>query len=180
MAQRGSRKLEVTLPSPTEIRYRRGFDAPKHLVFEALTKPEHVRRWWCCMDGYTMPVCEIDLRVGGHWRYVMVGEDGGEVAFHGVYTKIDAPDRLDHTEIFEPFPDVESTITATFVERDGQTHYEALQVFPNQEARDGVIASGMEVGADIAYDRLEGIAQELAGAATTGATSRSPQVPARG
>lgn len=160
MAQRGSRKLEVTLPSDTEIRYKRVFDAPKHLVFEALTRPEHVRRWWCCMDGWTMTVCEIDLRVGGRWRYAMVGPDGVEMAFHGEYREI-SPDRLVHTEIFEMFPDVETVHTAVLVEHEGKTFYDALQVFPNKASRDGAIASGMEVGADIAYDRLEEVARSL-------------------
>src|SRR5262245_59108652 len=78
---RGSGKLEITLPSDTEILMTRMLESPRHLVFEALTRPEHVRRWWCCMDGFTMPVCEMDVRVGGRWRYVIVGPPG-EVAFH--------------------------------------------------------------------------------------------------
>lgn len=174
MAQRGSRKLEVTLPSDTEIRYKRVFDAPKRLVFAALTTPEHVRRWWCCMEGYTMTVCEIDLRVGGRWRYAMVGPDGVEMAFNGVYREI-TPDRLVHTEIFEMFPDVETVHTAVLVEHDGKTFYDAVQVFPNKESRDGAIASGMEVGADIAYDRLEEVAQSMPPASGGGvAAARVP------
>jgi len=177
MAQRGSRKLEVTLPSDTEIHYKRVFDAPKHLVFEAITKPEHVKRWWCCMDGYTMTVCEVDLRVGGRWRYAMVGPDGVEMAFNGVYRELVPPDRIVHTETFEMFPDIETVLTSTFVERDGKTYYEALQVFPNKESRDGAIESGMEVGADIAYDRLEEVAQSMAAAAGSGVAPA--RVPAR-
>lgn len=160
MAQRGSRKLEVTLPSDTEIRYKRVFDAPKHLVYEALTKPELVRRWWCCMEGYTMTVCEIDLRVGGRWRYAMVGPDGVEMAFNGVHLELE-PDRIVHTEIFEMFPDIVTVHTAVLIEHDGKTFFDAVQVFPNKEARDAAIASGMEVGADIAYDRLEEVARSL-------------------
>src|SRR5215831_12171371 len=147
MVQRRSGKLKVTLPSNTEIHYARVFDAPRHLVFEAFTKPEYVRRWWCSMEGYTMPICEIDLRVGGRWRYVMIGPSG-EVAFTGVYLEIAAPDRLVNTEIFERFPDTETVVLTNFVERDGRTYYEALQRFPTQAARDGAIASGMEEGAD--------------------------------
>ena len=168
MAQRGSRKLEVTLPSDTEIRYKRVFDAPKHLVFEAFTRPEHVRRWWCCMDGWTMTLCEIDLRVGGRWRYAMVGPDNAEVAFNGTYREIAAPDRLVHTEIFEMYPDTETVISAVLVERDDKAYYDAIQVFPNKESRDGAVASGMEVGADIAFDRLEEVARSMAGPAAAG------------
>src|SRR5262249_2737072 len=175
MAQRRSGKLKVTLPSDTEIHYARVFDAPKHLVFEAFTKPEHVRRWWCCMEGFTMPVCEIDLRVGGRWRYVMIGPSVGEIGFTGLYRDIAAPDRLVNTEIFERFPDTETLVRSSFVERDGRTYYEALQSFPNHASRDGAIASGMEEGADIAYDRLEEVARSLAGASPqSGASSRVP------
>src|SRR4026207_1752407 len=76
MPAKSSGKLEVTLPSDKEILLKRGFDAPRHLVFETMTKPEYVKRWWCCMEGFTMPVCEIDFRVGGKWRYVMIGPAG--------------------------------------------------------------------------------------------------------
>ena len=85
---------------------------PRELVFEAMTKPEHVRRWWGCLDdGYSVTVCEIDLRVGGAWRFVGRGPEGQYPAFYGVYREIDAPGRLVYTEIFEPFPDVESVVT---------------------------------------------------------------------
>src|SRR5262245_66348416 len=105
MPRKGSGKLEVTLPSDKEILLKRVFDAPRHLVFEAMSKPEHVRRWWCCGEGFSMPVCEIDLRVGGKYRYVMRSPEGSEFAFNGVYREIAAPGRVVHTEIFEPYPD---------------------------------------------------------------------------
>jgi uncharacterized protein YndB with AHSA1/START domain len=162
MAARGSGALEVTLPSDKEILMQRVFDAPRRLVFETMTRPEYVRRWWCCMDGFTMPVCEIDLRVGGRYRYVTRGADGQEFGFHGVYREIVVPERIVHTEIFEPFPQEETVCTMTLEERGGKTHYRCLVVHATKEGRDGHIASGMEGGANIAFDRLEEIARELA------------------
>jgi uncharacterized protein YndB with AHSA1/START domain len=155
----GKNKLSVTTPSDTEILLSRIFDAPRHLVFETMTKPEHVRRWWC-MDGYTMSVCDIDFRVGGKWRYVMVGPDG-EVGFRGVYKEIVPVERIVQTEIFEPFPDSPSLCTMTLEERDGKTYYQTLVQHTSKEARDMHVQSGMEVGAAIALDRLEEIAQAL-------------------
>jgi uncharacterized protein YndB with AHSA1/START domain len=157
----GSRKLKVTLPSDTEILFTREFDAPPHLVYEASTKPEYVRRWWNCMD-WEMPVCEIDLRVGGKWRYVMIDPKGAEVGFHGEYLEIVPNARLVNTEIFEPFPDNGTVVTATFEGRGGRTMFTALQKCGSKESRDAIIASGMEEGAGLAYDRLEAVARELA------------------
>ena len=98
--------FKVSTPSDTEIRMTRLFDAPRQLVFEAMTKPEHVRKWWGCIsDGHRVTVCEIDLRVGGKWRFVHAGPEGEYPAFYGEYKEIDAPGRLVYTEIFEPYPD---------------------------------------------------------------------------
>lgn len=160
MAGTSSGKLVVTLPSPREILMTRVFDAPRHLVWETMTKPEYVRRWWCCMDGYTMPVCDIDLRVGGKYRYLMVGPDG-EVGFNGEYREIVKPERIVHTEIFEPFPNSPTLCTMTLEERDGKTYYQTLVQHDSEEARDMHVSSGMEVGANIALDRLEEIAISL-------------------
>jgi uncharacterized protein YndB with AHSA1/START domain len=160
MLGKGSGKLRVTLPSDKEILLSRVFDAPRRLVFEVMTKPEHVRRWWC-MDGCTMTVCDIDLRVGGGYRYVMITPDGQEVGFHGEYREIVAPERIVHTEIFEPFPDSPALVTMTLEERDGKTHYQTLVVHTTQQARDMHVNSGMEQGADIALDRIEQIATTL-------------------
>jgi uncharacterized protein YndB with AHSA1/START domain len=162
MAGKSSGALQVTLPSDKEILMERAFDAPRHLVFEAMNRPEYVRRWWCCFDGWTMPVCDIDFRVGGGYRYVMVGPDGSEVAFRGVYREIDAPARVVHTEIFEPFPDEETVCTVTLDERDGKTFYRCHILHKTTAGRDGHIASGMESGAGIALDRLEEVARSLA------------------
>ena len=168
---RGSGTLEITLPSDTEILMTRVLDAPPRLVFEAMTRPEHVRRWWCCMDGFTMTVCEIDLRVGGRWRYVIVGPHG-EVAFHGVYQEIAPPERLVHSELLEPHPDG-LVVTITLEDRDGKTYYRSLSRAVSKEQRDVVLSSGMEVGAELALDRMEEVAQSLEPErATTGQAAR--------
>jgi uncharacterized protein YndB with AHSA1/START domain len=179
MAERNSGALQVTLPSDKEILMQRVFDAPRHLVFEAMTKPEHVRVWWCCMPSFTMPVCEIDLRVGGRYRYVSRGPDGSEFGFHGVYREIVAPRRIVHTEIFEPYPDEETLCTVTLDERDGKTFYACHVLHKTTEGRDAHVASGMESGAGIALDRVEEIAQALAAAETSQADARPSGVSAR-
>ena len=108
-----SHTFQVTTPTDCEITMTRLFDAPRHLVFEAMTKPEHVRRWWGILDdGYSVPVCDIDLRVGGKWRFVGQGPKGQAPDFYGEYREIAPPDRLVYTEIFAPFPDVVSVVTA--------------------------------------------------------------------
>jgi uncharacterized protein YndB with AHSA1/START domain len=147
----------------------RVFDAPRHLVFEAFTKVEHVRRWWCCMEGYTMPVCEIDLRVGGSYRYVMRATDGTEHAFKGVYREIVKPERIVHTEIYdvEPYNTEAAVITMTLEERDGKTYYTSLTRHETKAGRDAHIASGMEYGVNIAFERLETVARELAASPTS-------------
>ena len=162
MARKGSGKLEVTLPADKQILLTRVFDAPRHLVFETMTKPEYVQRWWCCIEGFTMPVCEIDLRVGGKYRYVMRAPDGKDFGFNGVYREIVPPERIVNTEIFEPYPDEEAVCTMTLEEREGKTFYRCLVVHSTTEGRDAHIASGMEGGADIALDRLEEVAKTLA------------------
>ena len=172
----GSGKLQVTRASDTEIVLARVFDAPRDLVWDTMTKPEYVRRWGC-MEGFTMPVCEIDLRVGGQWRYVMVAPDGSEVAFYGEYREIAAPSRLVSTEIFAPYPDSPSVVTMTLEERGGQTHHRSHVQHTSKIACDMHLASGMEGGANIAFDRLEEIARSLtssvvAAAGRSGAAAR--------
>jgi uncharacterized protein YndB with AHSA1/START domain len=156
-----SNSFTVTTPSDQEIRMTRLFDAPRRLVFEAMTKPEHVKRWWGCLgDGYSVPVCEIDLRPGGAWRFVN-RHPKGEAAFHGEYREITPPSRLVFTEIFEEFPDAVSVVTAEFTEEGGKTRLTATVRYPSLEVRDAVIASGMARGAAISYDRLEELVVEL-------------------
>lgn len=161
MVAKGSGSLEVTLPSDEEILMTRVFDAPRRLVWEAMTKVEYVRQWWCCMGEMTMPVCEIDLRVGGKYRYVTRMPDGQELGFHGEYREIIAPGRIVNTEIFEPFPDELTVCTLALEEKNGKTHYRNLIVHTTTEGRDAHIASGMQHGADIALDKIEQIARDL-------------------
>jgi uncharacterized protein YndB with AHSA1/START domain len=158
-------KLTVTLPSDRELLLTRVFDAPRDLVWETMTNPEYVKRWWCCMEGFTMPVCDIDLRVGGTYRYLMIAPDGSEVGFRGEYKEIAAPSRIVHTEIFDPFPDSPALVTLTLEERGGKTYYQSRVLHTTKEARDMHVQSGMEQGAGMALDRLEAIAQTLAKAA---------------
>lgn len=145
--------MTVTLPSPEEIVLTRSFDAPSALVFEATTKPEHVQRWWGPRSTH-LSVCEIDLRVGGRWRFVIAGPNGDDVAFNGVYKEIDEPNRIVHTEIFEPYPDTEAIVTVLFTEENGITTLTSTSRYPSEEIRDMVIQSGMEGGARETYDRL--------------------------
>jgi uncharacterized protein YndB with AHSA1/START domain len=138
------------------------FDAPRHLVFEAMTKPEHIKRWWGCLgDGYSVPVCEVDLRPGGRWRFVNK-HPSGEVAFRGVYREIAPPDRLVYTEVMEPYPEPGSEVTVLLNDENGRTRVVVSAVYPSREVRDMVMSSGMERGAAISYDRLEDVARELA------------------
>ena len=161
-----SQSAKLTLPTDDQILITREFDAPKHLVFEAYTKPEHVRRWWTAKRG-EVTECEIDLRVGGRWRYVMVTNEGGmEVAFHGEYREIVENERLVSTEVYEgaPVPDPEAAgtlNTLTLTEENGRTTLEILVQAPSQEVRDAIIASGMEDGLQDALDLLEGVALSL-------------------
>ena len=155
--------FKVTLPSETEIRLSRTFDAPSRLVFEAMTKPEHVRQWWGRLgDGYDVPVCEIDLRVGGTWRFVNK-HPKGEAAFHGEYLEIVPHSRLAFTEIFEDFPDSVSWVTTDLVEQSGKTQMSVTARYESKEVRDFVKSTGMEKGAAISYDQLENLVRSLMG-----------------
>ena len=156
-----SGSFTVNTPSDTEIRMTRLFDAPRELVFEVMTKPEHVKHWWGCLgDGYSVPVCEIDLRVGGRWRFVN-RHPKGTAAFHGEYREIAPPSRLVFTEIFEDYPDTVSVVTTDFVDEAGKTRMIVTAKYPSIEVRDAVIATGMARGAAISYDRLEDLVAEL-------------------
>jgi uncharacterized protein YndB with AHSA1/START domain len=154
--------FKVTTPSDREIRITRVFDAPRQLLFEAMSKPEHIKRWWGILDkGYSVPACEVDLRPGGAWRFVNRTPRGEVVAFYGVYREITPPERMVFTEIFEPFPDSESVVTAVFTEENGKTRLTLTSLYPSLEVRDMVLKSGMERGAAISYDRLEEVARQL-------------------
>ena len=152
---------KATTPSDRDIVLTRLFDAPRSLLFDAMTKPEHVRRWWGCLDDrHSVPVCEIDLRPGGAWRFVGLGPEG-EFAFHGEYREIAAPGLLVFTEIFAPFPEVESVVSSAFTEEGGKTRLTVTARYPSREVRDAVLETGMTRGAGISYDRLEDLVQEL-------------------
>jgi len=166
MAVRSSGTATVTLPAEEQILITREFDAPKHLVWEAFTTPELVKRWWNAKRG-EMTVAEIDLQVGGKWRYMMVTPDGFEVGFHGEYREVVTGERIVSTETYEGVPDDVSeedatTInTASFEESDGRTTLTILVQASSKESRDAIIASGMEDGLQDALDLLEEVAVSL-------------------
>jgi len=151
----------VTLPADDQILITREFDAPKHLVYKAWTTPELVSRWWPGRRGQ-MKVAEIDLRVGGRWRYAMEAQGGFEVAFNGEYREIVENERLVYTEHFEGAPDAGYTVNeVTFTEVDGRTRVTMLVQHQLPEHRDMHINSGMEAGLQDALDLLERVAQSL-------------------
>jgi uncharacterized protein YndB with AHSA1/START domain len=154
------RTAVVTLPSDTSLQITRDFDAPKHLVFKAWTTPELIARWWHANRGTVVSI-DVDLQVGGSWRYVMTANGGLEVAFRGVYREVVPNERLVHTEAFEAVPG-EAVVTTTFTEQDGRTTVTSLVEHANQAERDGHLNSGMEDGMQDALDMLEGVAQSLA------------------
>lgn len=153
----------VTTPSDTTIQIIRRFNAPSRLVFKALTTPELIKRWWAGDHG-KVTIAEVDLRVGGTWRYVLVADGGFEVGFHGEYREIVPAQRLVNTEIFEGMPDGDSEpaiVTYTFDETDGSTSLTVLVEHASQEMRDGHLSSGMESGMQQSYDALEQVAVSL-------------------
>ncbi len=152
MTRHGS--ANVTTPSDREILITRTFDAPAAAVFDAWTTPEHVRNWWGSKDA-PMVECEIDLQVGGAWRYVTLGTDGTEFAWHGTYREIERPGRLVSTEVFEGFPDAEALNSAAFTEQEGTTTLSVTVLHSSKEHRDGHLDSGMEAGMQVVLDRLE-------------------------
>ena len=160
-----SRKAAVTLPTDEQILITREFDAPKHLVYQAWTTPELVKRWWHANRGQAT-IAEIDLRVGGKWRYVMIAEDGLEVGFHGEYREIVHNERVVSTEVYEGVPQGEgpeqgTLNTATFSEVDRSTTLTLLVQAPSKEIRDEIIDSGMEDGLQDALQLLEEVANSL-------------------
>ena len=154
---------KVSLPADDQILITREFNAPRHLVWKAYTTPELVKRWWSGERG-TVTTAEIDLRVGGKWRYVMDAGAGFEVAFRGEYHRIEEPEVLVNTEIFEGLPDPDDhagLVTVTLTEKDGRTFMEMLCVYRDQTDRDAVIESGMEGGMQESMDALEKVSVSL-------------------
>ena len=167
MTVASSSNAMVTLPTDEQILITREFAAPKDLVYKAFTTPELVKRWWHANRG-EMTVAEIDLRVGGKWRYVMVADEGFEVGFHGEYLEVDPNERIVSTEVYEGLPegvsdeDGGTVNTATFAETDGRTTLTLLIQATSKVSRDAIIDSGMEAGLQDALDLLEGVASSLA------------------
>jgi uncharacterized protein YndB with AHSA1/START domain len=158
-----SGSARVTLPSDTQILVTREFDAPRRLVWRAYTEPELIKRWWAGEKGNVTSV-EVDLRVGGRWRYVMQANGGFEVAFHGEYREIVQPERLVNTEAFEGIPEPDENaalVTVTLNEKDERTFLEVLIESRNKEGRDAIVNSGMESGMQQSYDALEQVAISL-------------------
>jgi uncharacterized protein YndB with AHSA1/START domain len=156
----------VTLPTDEQILITREFDAPKHLVYKAYTTPELVRRWWAGQRG-EVTTCEIDLRVGGKWRYVMNTNEGFEVGFHGEFREIVPNERIVSTEMYEGpeaegMPEADAPVnTVTFTEADGRTTLTLLTDTGSKEVRDAIIDSGMEGGMQEGMDLLEEVAISL-------------------
>jgi len=149
---KASSSLVVTLPSDREVLLTRVFDAPRELVFEALTQPQHLRRWFG-PRAWTLAVCEVDLRAGGKWRYILEGPGGRRMGMYGVFQEIAPPERVVTTEAFDEFPQ-QSVNTTTLSEENGRTTLTCRVVCASKEVRDAVIHSGMERGAAETYDRL--------------------------
>jgi uncharacterized protein (TIGR03086 family) len=144
----------VTLPSDTEILITRSFEAPRWLVWDALTMPRHLLRWWgpawCPLVS-----CTVDLRVGGNWRYLSLLDNGEELGWHGTYQEIVVQERIVSTEVFEGFPDAESVNVMTLTELDGVTTLQTLVQHKSRENRDGHVNSGMEGGMQDTFNRLD-------------------------
>jgi uncharacterized protein YndB with AHSA1/START domain len=156
-----SETFAVTTPSDREIRMTRLFDAPRALLFEAHTKPEHLARWWGPRT-HKMVQCEMDFRPGGKYRFVLRTENGKEYAFRGEFREIVPPERLAWTFEYEGMPGHISVETLTFTEKDGKTLLTATAVYGSLEERNGVMQSGMESGARESWDRLSELVATLA------------------
>ena len=144
--------LKVALQGDREIVMTRIFDAPREMVFDAFSKPELLKRWFG-PRGWSLAVCEVDLRVGAGFRFVLQGPDGRQMGMRGVYREIVPPERSVHMESFDDYPG-ESQVTADFVEQNGRTTLTVTVEYPSREVRDIVVQSGMEHGAAECYDKL--------------------------
>jgi len=150
--------LNITTPTDLEILITRSFNAPRDLVWEAMSKPELIKQWLLGPPGWTMTVCDDDLRVGGKFKWAWRGPDGMEMAMHGVYREVIPPERIVRTEIFDFGCDAqagEQLATMVLTEANDNTKLRLTVLYPSKEARDGALASGMEKGVGAGYDRLE-------------------------
>ena len=153
---------QVTLPSDREVKVTRSFKAPRALVYRAFTEPELVQRWLLGPPGWSMPVCEMDVRVGGKYRWRWRNDqDGKEFGFNGTFREVDPPSKLVHTEAYDPgtigggFPGNDAIVTATFTEEGGVTTMTSLIDFGSKEARDAAVATGMTDGMEQSYQLLD-------------------------
>lgn len=155
--------LKITTPSDREIAMTRVFDAPRHMVYEAFTRPELVRRWLGAIEGWRMDVCEIDLKVGGGYRYLWRGPDGNQMGMRGVYREIVPDERLVVTEQFDdPWYEGEAVVTVTFEEQGGRTTMTEVVLYASKDVRDAVLKSPMEEGVAASFDKLAEILAEEA------------------
>lgn len=150
--------LQLTTPSEREVVITRVFEAPRSLVFDAYTKPELVRRWLLGPPGWTMPVCEIDLRVGGKFRYVWRGPDGTSMGMGGTYREIVRPERLASTELFDQdWTGGETQGTVVLTEQGGRTTVTQTILYSSEQARDGALSTGMTEGMEAGFERLDAL-----------------------
>ncbi len=155
--------LEVATPSDREVKITRDFDAPRELVWDCHTKPELVRRWISGPPGWSMPGCEIDLRVGGRYRYVLAGPKGEEMAWGGVYLEVRRPEFIAATEKFDDdWTGGETQVSTRFEQERGRTTVTVTVLYASKEARDGAIATGMTTGMEAGYQQLDQLLAEQA------------------
>ena len=150
----------LTLPSDREIEMTRVFNAPAQILFDVWTKPEHVKQWYG-VRSTTVTVCDIDLRVGGAWRWVVTKPGGMEIAFSGVFVEIDPPRRLQRTERFEAMPGGEALVTLTFDEAGGRTTLTMNMLFDRAEDRDVCLRSGMDLGVKECFQNIDKLVAAL-------------------
>jgi uncharacterized protein YndB with AHSA1/START domain len=162
-SQAGAGALHVSAPTEREIVMTRTFSAPRRLVFDAFSKPELVRRWLLGPEGWSMPACDIDFRVGGRFRYVWRRDaDGTEMGMGGHYKEILAPERIVHTELFDQdWTEGETQVTTVLTEQSGKTTITMTILYVSRAVRDRVLQSGMETGVSMSYDRLERLLAEM-------------------
>jgi uncharacterized protein YndB with AHSA1/START domain len=153
--------MEITMPTDREVVLTRVFDAPRSLVFDALTKPELLKRWYG-PSGWLLLICEVDLKVGGRWRFVSRRPDGKEIGQKGVYREIVPSERIVNTESWEDWDAGETLVTTVLAEQGGKTMFTNTLLFPSQEVRDTVVKSGLEHGAAEVYDRLNELLVSIA------------------
>lgn len=163
MLGKGNLEVVVTLPSETEIRFTCLFQRKRQTLFEAWTRPEHIRNWWAC-DEATIEICEVDLRVEGVWKISTRMPDGSDHRFHGTYREVAQGERLVYTQCYEApqFGNPESLVTVTFDETDGGVRLTHTIRHPSREARDAHLRAGMEAGTTQSFRRLDEVAEQMA------------------